>query len=267
MRTRERREPLEPRTSMPPIPRAQDQLFDRTRSAREKYADLVVGQPGWGALVWHELVTLSRSRCRGRWATFFARRSIRRCSARAAGTWSSGATSCCGIRTRSVSANDVVIDDNCLIDAKGDTNRGIDIGSGVFIGRNTILSCKNGDIDVEDWRQHRLQLRALFRQPRAHRPRHAARRLLLRDRRRPRLLRCVEVRARADADVGGRADRRGGMARRRREDPRRRHDRRQGDRRRRGVVREAVPEGAIAVGVPAKIIGQRDAAGRSCRGP
>jgi acetyltransferase-like isoleucine patch superfamily enzyme len=44
----------------------------------------------------------------------------------------------------------VVVDDNCLLDAKGDTNRGIAIGSGVFIGRNTILSCKNGDIDVED---------------------------------------------------------------------------------------------------------------------
>ena len=40
----------------------------------------------------------------------------------------------------------VVIDDNCLIDAKGDTNAGITIGPGTFIGRNTILSCKNGDI-------------------------------------------------------------------------------------------------------------------------
>ena len=42
----------------PPIRRAQDQLFDRSRSAREKYADLVVGQPGWGALAWHEFVTV-----------------------------------------------------------------------------------------------------------------------------------------------------------------------------------------------------------------
>jgi acetyltransferase-like isoleucine patch superfamily enzyme len=41
------------------------------------------------------------------------------------------------------------VDDNCLLDAKGESNRGITIGSGVFIGRNTILSCKNGDIDVE----------------------------------------------------------------------------------------------------------------------
>ena len=46
--------------------------------------------------------------------------------------------------------DNVVIDDNCLIDAKGEANRGITIGSGVFIGRNTILSCKNGDIELGD---------------------------------------------------------------------------------------------------------------------
>ena len=43
-----------------------------------------------------------------------------------------------------------MIDDNCLLDAKGESNRGIRIGSGVFIGRNTILSCKNGDIEIAD---------------------------------------------------------------------------------------------------------------------
>ena len=47
-------------------------------------------------------------------------------------------------------ADNVVIDDNCLLDAKGETNRGIRIGSGVFVGRNSILSCKNGDIELAD---------------------------------------------------------------------------------------------------------------------
>jgi len=46
--------------------------------------------------------------------------------------------------------DDVVVDDNCLLDAKGETNRGIRIGNGVFVGRNTILSCKNGDIELAD---------------------------------------------------------------------------------------------------------------------
>ncbi|MBK8972749.1 MAG: acyltransferase [Hahellaceae bacterium] len=46
--------------------------------------------------------------------------------------------------------DNVVLDDNCLIDAKGESNRGITIGNDVFVGRNTILSCKNGDIILED---------------------------------------------------------------------------------------------------------------------
>ncbi len=46
--------------------------------------------------------------------------------------------------------DDVVIDDHCLLDAKGVDNEGITIGNRVYIGRNTILSCKNGDILVED---------------------------------------------------------------------------------------------------------------------
>ena len=65
--------------------------------------------------------------------------------------------------------DNVVIDDNCLIDAKGESNAGIRIGSGVFIGRNTILSCKNGDIELARRRQHRIQLRNFFGQPRARR--------------------------------------------------------------------------------------------------
>jgi acetyltransferase-like isoleucine patch superfamily enzyme len=46
--------------------------------------------------------------------------------------------------------DNVVIDDNCLVDAKGTTNDGIRIGNGVFVGRNTILSCKNGNIELAE---------------------------------------------------------------------------------------------------------------------
>ena len=46
--------------------------------------------------------------------------------------------------------SNVVIDDNCLLDAKGESNRGIRIGDGVFVGRNSILSCKDGDIELAD---------------------------------------------------------------------------------------------------------------------
>jgi len=135
---------------MTEIPRAQDQLFDSRQSAREKYAALVVGRPGWGALLQHELITLLAQNVPG--ALGFALRKA----------FYPALLAVCGRNVvfgqnvvlrhpgKVRIGDNVVIDDNCLIDAKGDSNTGITIGSGVFIGRNTILSCKNGDIIVED---------------------------------------------------------------------------------------------------------------------
>ena len=46
--------------------------------------------------------------------------------------------------------DDVVVDDLVVLDAKGTSNRGITVGNGVFLGRGTILSCKDGDIVLGD---------------------------------------------------------------------------------------------------------------------
>jgi len=43
------------------------------------------------------------------------------------------------------------IDDYSVLDAKGDDNEGIRIGKNVYIGRNTILSCKGGNIFLGDY--------------------------------------------------------------------------------------------------------------------
>jgi acetyltransferase-like isoleucine patch superfamily enzyme len=135
---------------MPEIPRAQDQLFDRRTSAREKYAALVVGRPGWAALIKHELITLASQNTPGALGL-----AIRQ-------TLYPSLLGACGRNVvfgqnvvlrhphKVRIGDDVVIDDNCLIDAKGESNRGITIGRGVFIGRNTILSCKNGDIELAE---------------------------------------------------------------------------------------------------------------------
>ena len=40
----------------------------------------------------------------------------------------------------------VVIDDRATLDAKGSSNHGITLGDGVFVGRNTTIYCKNGDV-------------------------------------------------------------------------------------------------------------------------
>jgi len=43
------------------------------------------------------------------------------------------------------------IDDYSVLDAKGDENDGIRIGKNAYIGRNTILSCKGGNIFLGDY--------------------------------------------------------------------------------------------------------------------
>ena len=135
---------------MADIPKAQDQLFDARSSALDKYARLVVGRPGWWALVRHEFVTLASQSVPG--ALGLALRKV--LYPRLLGACGRGVVFGQHVVLRHPGkiriGDHVVIDDNCLLDAKGDTNAGIVIGSGVFIGRNTILSCKNGDIVVGD---------------------------------------------------------------------------------------------------------------------
>jgi acetyltransferase-like isoleucine patch superfamily enzyme len=132
------------------IPRAQEQLFDRKRSAREKYAELVVGRPGWGALLKHEVITLLAQAVPGALGLAL-RKSLYPSLLGACGRNVIFGQNVVLRHPHKIKiGNDVVVDDNCLLDAKGAENRGIAIGDGVFIGRNTILSCKNGDIDVED---------------------------------------------------------------------------------------------------------------------
>ena len=43
-----------------------------------------------------------------------------------------------------------IIDDSAMLDAKGQDNRGIVLGDRVYVGRQTIVYCKNGDIDLGD---------------------------------------------------------------------------------------------------------------------
>ena len=135
---------------MTEIPRAQDQLFDERQSARDKYSSLVVGIPGWAALIRHELITLMAQSVPGALGLVL-RKALYPSLLGACGRGVVFGQNVVLRHPHKIRIGDqVVIDDNCLLDAKGSANRGITIGSGVFVGRNTILSCKNGDIDIED---------------------------------------------------------------------------------------------------------------------
>jgi len=135
---------------MTEIPRAQDQLFSGGQSAREKYSALVVGRPGWGALLHHELVQLVSQNVPGALGLAFRKVLFPSLLGACGRNVIFGQNVVLRHPHKIRIGDNVVIDDNCLIDAKGDANHGITIGSGVFLGRNSILSCKNGDIELAD---------------------------------------------------------------------------------------------------------------------
>ncbi|HET6956195.1 MAG TPA: acyltransferase [Vicinamibacterales bacterium] len=132
------------------IDKAQEQLFAPGKSSRAKYAELVVGRPGFGALLKYELIVMLAQSWPG--ALGLALRKLLYPML----LGSCGRNVIFGQHVvlrhphKIRIGSNVVLDDNCLVDAKGESNRGITIGDGVFVGRNTILSCKNGDIELGD---------------------------------------------------------------------------------------------------------------------
>src|SRR5579862_3826025 len=139
-----------PTPSAPAIGKAQEQLFAPGKSSRQKYAELVIGRPGLGALLKHELIVTLAQAPPG--ALGLALRKV--LYPFLLGSCGRNVVFGQNVVLRHPHkihlGDDVVIDDQCLLDAKGDDNRGIRIGSGVFVGRNTILSCKNGNITLDD---------------------------------------------------------------------------------------------------------------------
>ncbi len=118
-------------------------------SKRAKYQELILGERGFLKLLKYELITglsgwmpgalglLMRSKLYPRLLGYVGRNV----------TFGKGVVLRHPYKIKI--GDNVVIDDHCVLDAKGQDNRGIFIGSGVYIGRNTILNCKNGDIVLE----------------------------------------------------------------------------------------------------------------------
>jgi len=134
----------------PRITVIQQELFDERRSKADKYRDLVVGRPGWGPLLGFELVMLVSSWVPGALGLFLRSTLYPLVLGRVGRNVVFGVNVTVRHPHKITIGDNVVIDDQCCLDAKGSDNRGIVIGNGVFVGRNTILSCKNGDIVIED---------------------------------------------------------------------------------------------------------------------
>jgi acetyltransferase-like isoleucine patch superfamily enzyme len=134
----------------PGIGKAQEQLFAKGTSAQQKYSALIVGQPGVVALLKYEFVVMLSQACPGALGLALRKALYPVLLGSCGRNVVFGQNVVLRHPHKIHIGSNVVIDDNCLLDAKGETNRGIRIRDGVFVGRNTILSCKNGDIELAD---------------------------------------------------------------------------------------------------------------------
>lgn len=128
----------------------QKELFEANKSKIAKYQDLIIGEKGLWSLIKYELIMLFSSWVPGALGLLLRSKLYPLLLSRVGRNVSFGTNVVLRHAHKVFIGDNVVIDDNCLLDAKGTDNRGIVIGNGVFIGRNTILSCKNGDIFLDD---------------------------------------------------------------------------------------------------------------------
>ena len=124
--------------------------FGADRSRRQRYADLVIGQQGFWPLVRYELTMLTCAWVPGALGLFLRSKLYPLLLGHVGRNVAFGANIVLRHPHKISIDDNVVIDDNCCLDAKGTSNHGITLKRGVFLGRNTILSCKNGDILLEE---------------------------------------------------------------------------------------------------------------------
>jgi serine acetyltransferase len=128
----------------------QKELFAAKKSARQKYCDLIIGQRGLWPLFKFEMIILLCQNTPGALGLLLRSKLYPRLLKRCGHNVNFGMGIVLRHPHKIEIGDNVVIDDLCVLDAKGFDNTGIRIGSGVFIGRGSIMSCKNGNIVLDD---------------------------------------------------------------------------------------------------------------------
>lgn len=125
-------------------------LTDRNKSKAQKYQELIIGRLGWWSLIRYELIILLSSWVPGVLGLFLRSKLYPLLLGRVGRGVVFGTNVVLRHPHKIFIGDNVVIDDNCMLDAKGSSNDGIFMGDRVFLGRNSILSCKDGNIRLED---------------------------------------------------------------------------------------------------------------------
>lgn len=127
-----------------------ESLFERGGSPAAKYQATFVGRPGWLALLGYEFATAVCGPMPG--ALGYALRAVAyRRLLRQSGRGALWGRSVSLRHPGNIAVGEhVVVDDGCLLDARGAGTAGLRIGDNVLIARDTIIQAKAGPIAIGD---------------------------------------------------------------------------------------------------------------------
>ena len=125
-------------------------LTDTRVSALQKYQDIVVGERGLGALLRYEFFMCCLASLPGALGLWLRSRLYRHFLGHVGRNVIIGKNVTIRNPRRISIGDSVMIDDGCVLDAKGQEGSGITLGVNVVLGRNTVLSCKGGPIVIGD---------------------------------------------------------------------------------------------------------------------
>jgi acetyltransferase-like isoleucine patch superfamily enzyme len=128
----------------------QKKLFEEGKSPIEKYQDLIIGKRRLINLIKYELIMLLSSWVPGALGLFLRSKLYPLLLGKVGKGVVFGTNVVLRHPHKIYLGDNIVVDDNCVLDAKGTDNKGIFISNGVFIGRNSIIFCKDGDIYIDD---------------------------------------------------------------------------------------------------------------------
>ena len=115
----------------------------------QQYADWIVGRLSWRALCKYELLTTFLGSLPGAMGYFLRGKIYPRIFGSVGKNVVFGRSLTIRHPHKIHIGNHVVFDDYAVLDAKGQYNVGIIIQDGVFVGRHTIIFCKDGNIDIQ----------------------------------------------------------------------------------------------------------------------
>ncbi len=125
-------------------------LTDKKKSALQKYQELAVGSSSILTLIKYELLTSVFGFLPGAVGLVLRKKFYKSLFGKVGRNVIFGKSITIRHPHKIHIGDNVVIDDYAVLDAKGTDNRGIAIGDNVMIGRNTVISCKNGNITIGD---------------------------------------------------------------------------------------------------------------------